>query len=84
MAKKRIKNRCGECVHCTPVTKFHTLNVYGEPTLGYCPYWMESKCILLSQAACETNFELKVLINDGQGIEHSTQGNGEGAGKAVV
>lgn len=52
MAKKKQKevelHRCGECANITPVTRFHTLNVYGEPTLGTCPYWKESKCVLMS------------------------------------
>ena len=42
-------HRCGECSHVSPVYRFHTLNVYGLPTLGTCPYWKESRCVLLSQ-----------------------------------
>lgn len=57
--KRSLANigRCGECEHCTPVTRFHTLNVHGEPTIGTCPYWMESKCVLLSQKGCERHFK---------------------------
>lgn len=41
---------CGECGHVTLVTEFHTLTVHGrEPTLGRCPYWTESRSLLLSQ-----------------------------------
>ena len=46
---------CGECGNVTLVTEFHTLTVHGrEPTLGRCPYWTESKSLLLSQKiACK-------------------------------
>lgn len=41
---------CGECGNVTLVTEFHTLTVHGrEPTLGRCPYWTESRSLLLSQ-----------------------------------
>ena len=56
-----LLGRCGECEHCTPVKRFHTLNIHGEPTLGTCPYWFSSKCVLLSQAACEEHFKKKVV-----------------------
>ena len=51
--KKLPDGRCGECSHCVPVTRFHTLNVHGQPTLGECPYWTLSRCVLLSQRACK-------------------------------
>lgn len=46
---------CGECGNVTLVTEFHTLTVHGrEPTLGRCPYWTESRSLLLSQKiACK-------------------------------
>lgn len=54
-----IKNVCRECEHVTIVTRFHTLSVKGEPTLGECPYWTQSKCVLLSQKACAKHFKMK-------------------------
>lgn len=50
MGKKIIqKHRCGDCANCVPVTDFHTLTVHGKrPTLGTCPYWTDSRCVLLS------------------------------------
>lgn len=51
---------CRECDHVTPVTEFHTLSLKGEPTLGECPYWNQSKCVLLSQKACVEHFK-KIL-----------------------
>lgn len=56
MAKKKeaVQHRCGECAHVTVVTRFETLTVHGrKPTLGTCPYWTESRCVLLSwRSAC--------------------------------
>lgn len=46
--KNKEYHRCADCANCTPVTTFHTLNINGEPTLGRCPYWTESKSCLLS------------------------------------
>ena len=53
--KVREMHRCGDCVHCKPVTDFHTLTVHErKPTLGICPYWTESRCTLLSwKSYCE-------------------------------
>lgn len=51
---------CRECEHVTLVTRFHTLSVKGEPTLGECPYWTQSKCVLLSQKACVKHFKIKI------------------------
>lgn len=45
-------HRCRECRHVTVVTKFHTLSIKGEPTLGECPHWTQSRCVLLSQRSC--------------------------------
>lgn len=42
---------CRDCKNVTPVTKFNTLSLKGEPTLGRCPHAKYS--VLLSQAACE-------------------------------
>lgn len=60
MAKKREiqvvaeRNVCRDCANVTIETKFRTLSVTGEPTLGRCPYYKESKfCVLLSQKICE-------------------------------
>ena len=50
--KKQEVHFCRECTHVTEVTKFHTLSLKGEPTLGECPHWKESRCVLLSQKSC--------------------------------
>ena len=50
---------CRECVNCTEVTEPEKLSVKGEPILGRCPFWTESKSVLLSQIACKENFEAK-------------------------
>ena len=48
-----VDGMCGECVHVVEVTEDRTLTVHGrKPTLGTCPYWTESRCVLLSQSAC--------------------------------
>ena len=47
--KKKEMHRCGDCGNVTPVTSpRHLLSVRGEPILGICPYWTESRCVLLS------------------------------------
>lgn len=51
--KKETEHRCHECANCTPVTRFHTLSVNGTPTLGTCPEWTMSRCVLMSQPACD-------------------------------
>lgn len=51
--KAEEEHTCRECEHCTEVTIFHTLSVKGEPTMGTCPYWKQSKCVLLSQKSCQ-------------------------------
>lgn len=47
---KETAGKCGECANCTPVTKFRTLSIKGEPTMGRCP--KEKHCVLLSQEGC--------------------------------
>lgn len=47
---------CGECANCTLVTEPTKLSVAGEPILGHCPYWTDSKSVLLSQIACKKHF----------------------------
>ena len=56
---------CGECANVTIVTRFHTLSVKGEPTMGECPEWTSSRCVLLSQQACKK-------FNDQNGKTEST------------
>jgi len=51
---------CRECANVTIVTRFNTLSIQGKPTLGECPYWTESRCVLLSQAACKEHFKPRV------------------------
>lgn len=56
MAKNVVElHRCGDCENVTPVlAPHHLLNIKGEPTLGTCPYWKESRCMLLSwRSNCE-------------------------------
>ena len=51
VAKKKDEelHTCGECANVIPVKRFTTLTVNGRrPTLGECPYWTESRCVLLS------------------------------------
>ena len=60
MARRSVRRRepwedetCGTCVWCTPYLAFHTLTVRDrKPTMGTCPNWTQSKCVLLSQRAC--------------------------------
>lgn len=58
-AKAKIKkpqdtNHCRECAFCEIETKFVTLSLKGEPTLGRCPHYTNKEyCVLLSQRACE-------------------------------
>lgn len=59
MAKKKIENKvkhkCGDCANVTEVWEPHQLlSIEGKPTLGTCPYWKESRCVLLSwRSDCE-------------------------------
>lgn len=55
--KPVVTHKCGECANVTLVTIFHTLSIKGEPTMGECPYWTQSKCVLLSQKACQDHFK---------------------------
>lgn len=50
---------CKDCINCTPNTEFHTLSLKGEPTLGFCPHWKKSRCVLLSMDYCINNFKRK-------------------------
>lgn len=61
MAKgNEVVHVCRDCVNVTPLTDHHLLSVHGrEPTLGRCPYWTESRSVLLSQRACKDNFKLR-------------------------
>ncbi len=53
VASKEI-HYCRECSFCEVETKFETLNLKGEPTLGRCPHYTNKKyCVLLSQRACD-------------------------------
>lgn len=54
--KKRELHKCGDCANCKPVTDRHNLlSIRGEPTLGVCKFWKNSKCVLLSWLG-ECNF----------------------------
>lgn len=62
MAKNVELHRCGDCANCTPVTApHHLLNIHGEPTLGTCPNWTESRCVLLSWRSACTFFKPRAL-----------------------
>lgn len=68
MGKKRdnnnvVRHKCGDCVNVTPVMEpHHLLSIKGEPTLGTCPYWRESKCVLLSHRSTCEHFSEKVAV----------------------
>ena len=47
------KRVCGYCKHSTPYMEFRTLSIEGKPTMGTCPFWTASKCMLLSLDTCE-------------------------------
>jgi len=52
------KHRCGDCANVTEVWKPHNLlSVEGKPTLGTCPYWKDSRCVLLSMTSLCPHFE---------------------------
>lgn len=59
ISKPTVQHRCRECANVSIVTRFHTLNINGDPTLGECPYWTASRCVLLSQRACVEHFRMK-------------------------
>lgn len=68
MAKARVSQTnadqhvCRDCVHVTADTKFNTLSLKGEPTLGRCPYYTDGQyCVLLSQKSCE-HFKKKIKV----------------------
>lgn len=53
---------CKECSLCEVETKFETLSLKGEPTLGRCPHYKNMMfCVLLSQKACD-----KFVLMDGE------------------
>ena len=63
MAKSNAEiHFCYQCENCTEVTEPEKLSVAGEPILGRCPYWTESKSVLLSQIACKEHFIEKKSI----------------------
>ena len=68
MAKARVsptnteQHVCRDCANVTIETKFNTLSLKGEPTLGRCPYYTDGKyCVLLSQKSCE-HFKNKIRV----------------------
>ena len=58
-SKIKVDWTCRDCQNCEPVTEFHTLSMKGEPTLGRCPYWTQSKSVLLSLDYCTEHFKRK-------------------------
>ena len=53
-------HRCGDCANVTEVTEPHQLlSLEGQPTLGTCPYWKESRCTLLSWKSDCKHFKQK-------------------------
>ena len=62
-----VLNRCGDCVNVTPVTRFHTLDIHGNPTLGECPYWTDGRCTILSwMSECE-HYKRRVEVYEEKG-----------------
>ena len=57
MAKRDTpqQHRCGDCNNVTEVWEpSNLLSLKGEPTLGTCPWWTQSRCTLLSWVSnCE-------------------------------
>ena len=51
-----VVHKCRECAKVEIVTKFSTLSLKGEPTLGRCPH--EKYCVILNHKACD-NFVMK-------------------------
>lgn len=49
------QHRCGDCDNVTEVWEpSNLLSLKGEPTLGTCPWWKQSRCTLLSWVSnCE-------------------------------
>lgn len=56
---RREIHRCGDCANVTEVTDFHTLSILGEPTMGTCPHWTESRCVLLSWRSDCAHFRMR-------------------------
>ena len=48
--KKEVSlHRCGDCANVTPVLdRFHLLDLRGNPIMGTCPFWTDSRSTLLS------------------------------------
>ena len=64
MAKKNIikqeQHKCGDCANVKEVWWPHQLlSLEGKPTLGTCPYWKESRCVLLSWRSSCKHFKRK-------------------------
>lgn len=51
---------CGDCANVTPVMEPEKLSVKGEPILGTCPYWTESRCTLLSWRCICNHYEDRI------------------------
>ena len=51
MAKPTVTlHRCADCKNVTPVLdKENQFSLKGEPLIGTCPHWRESRSLLLSQ-----------------------------------
>lgn len=62
--KKNEVHTCGECGWVTIVTRFHTLSIKGEPTMGECPHWKESRCVLLRQKSCNHFKQKKIATGE--------------------
>ena len=54
-----IEYYCRDCKNVKEVLDFSTLSIHErKPTLGQCPYWTKSRCVILSQKCC-ANFEAR-------------------------
>lgn len=57
----QVKHRCADCANITEVWEPHRLlSVEGKPTLGTCPHWKESRCVLLSMKSFCPHFVQRV------------------------
>jgi len=54
-------HHCRDCAKVEIVTKFNTLSLKGEPTLGRCPH-VTNRSVLLSEDACK-NYQTKTICN---------------------
>jgi hypothetical protein len=57
MAKTKKREAKGLCKDCKFVYDLHSLNIYGRPILGRCPY--EKWSVLLSDYCNNGNFKQK-------------------------